>query len=525
MTNDTISRRTFLQSAAAGACAAGVAAGTTSDRAAAERPRNVLFICVDDLRPQLSCYGKDFMITPHLDRLAESGVVFQNHFCSVPTCGASRCSLLTGARPRTMQALGNSAFDALPREDTGKANSLPDLFRRNGYTTVSVGKVSHSPTGLREAKPSRRIDDGGNMIYDGPDDGELELPLAWDRAYAPTGEWGDGWSAFFGYADGKTRSYTEEKMPAWEAADVPDTGYPDGLIAEAAIKELNTLQHEPFFLAVGFYKPHLPFCAPKKYWDLYDRDAIPLPEHPDPPKNVDPGLSLHKNNELNNNYAALNNPEEATEEETRLLRHAYFACVSYVDALIGALLDELDRLGLRDNTAVVVWGDHGFHLGDLYVWGKHTTFDFSLRSALVMSLPGTVVQETPVPHPVDSLDIYPTLAAYCGLTPPAGLDGVSLLPTIHGVAPPDKPGAYGYWRRRGAIALTLRTAAYRIVEWSNRDGTVAQVELYDHKNDPHETMNIADAHPEIVAELSKQLRDDHADNPLFATRYAAGSSG
>ena len=516
MKSNTMTRRTFLQNTALGACAAGMAAPAAA--MPNERPRNVLFICVDDLRPQLSCYGKDFMITPNLDRLAADGVVFKKHFCCVPTCGASRCSLLTGARPQTMQALGNEAFDALSREDTGAANSLPDLFRRNGYTTVSVGKVSHAPAGLREPKPSRKVDREGRMIYDGPDDGEPELPLAWDRVYAPTGAWGDSWSAFFGYAGGKTRSYTEQKTPAVEAAPVPDTGYPDGLIAEAAIHELNTLKDAPFFLAVGFYKPHLPFCAPKHYWDLYDGAALPLPEHRDPPKNVDPALSLNRNSELVNNYAALNNPEEATEAEARLLRHGYFACVSYVDAQIGRVLDELERLGLHENTAVVVWGDHGFHLGDLYVWGKHTTFDFSLRSALVMRLPGAGSGGSRIADPVESLDIYPTLADYCGLKAPAGLDGVSLMKTIQDGAPPGKTGAYGYWRRGGSVAITLRTEEYRVVEWANRAGDVLQVELYDHRNDPGETENIAHAHPDITAALLKQLRADHANNPLFEER-------
>ncbi len=497
-----LSRREFLRQAAAGACAAGLAGQAAG--AAANRPRNVLFICVDDLRPELSCYGRDLMATPNLDRLAASGVVFENHFAAVPTCGASRCSMLTGMRPRTMKALTNSAFEELPREKGGQANSLPELFRRNGYVTASVGKVSHTPDGRRNAQPSGLFDDRGNMRRSGADDGEPELPFAWDRVHAPAGEWGDSWSAFFAYEGGKTRSYLEQKSPAWEAADVPDTGYPDGLIADAAIHELNALKDGPFFLAVGFYKPHLPFCAPRKYWDLYDRAAIPLPEHREPPRNVDLALSLHPNGELTGRYAALANPGEATDEETRLLRHGYFACVSYVDAQIGKVLDELDRLGLRENTAVVVWGDHGWHLGDLHVWGKHTTFDFSLRSALILSVPGMDAPGTRVSGIVESMDLYPTLADCCGLTPPDGLDGISLLPALRGGAV-EKIGAFGYWRRGRHKAVTLRTPAHRIVEWSDESGKTVQTELYDHIADPHETVNIAEAHPEITAKLRKQL--------------------
>ncbi|HDP33907.1 MAG TPA: hypothetical protein ENN29_02220 [Candidatus Hydrogenedentes bacterium] len=341
------------------------------------------------------------------------------------------------------------------------------------------------------------------MIYsDG--DGAPELPLAWDRVYAPAGKWADSWSAFFGYDGGGTRSYTEEKSPAWESADVADTGYPDGLIADAAVIELNALQHERFFLAVGFYKPHLPFCAPKKYWNMYDRQSIPLPKHPNPPKNINLDLSLNRNGELVNRYASLANPEEATEDETRLLRHGYFACVSYVDAQIGRILDELDRLGLRDNTLVVVWGDHGWHLGDLYVWGKHTTFDFSLRSAMMLALPGQIDAGSCVSELAESVDIYPTLADYCGLTPPQGLDGDSLRPLLEN-KPRQKTGALGYWRRGKYKAFTLRTCEYRIVEWKDEKGRVAQVELYDHKNDPYETTNVAAENPEAVAMLRKQL--------------------
>ncbi|HOC67533.1 MAG TPA: sulfatase [Candidatus Hydrogenedentes bacterium] len=503
MTRYTISRRTFFQQAAVGVCAAGI--GKYAVGAPAKRPLNVLFICVDDLRPQLNCYGNRFMHTPNLDRLAGKGFVFDNHFASVPTCGASRCSLLTGMRPRTEQALTNEAFDALPREDTGKPGSLPELFRRNGYTTVSVGKVSHNPAGRRYAKPTARTDAAGRMVRSGPDDHEPELPNAWDRVYGPTGPWSDPWSAFFGYATGKTRSYTDAKTPAWEAAEVPDTGYPDGLTAEAAIQELNMLREGPFFLAVGFYKPHLPFCAPREYWEMYERAAIPLPDHSNPPENVDRSLSLHRNGELTGNYVALKSPEKATEEEMRLLRHGYFACVSYVDAQIGKVLDELERLGLRETTLVVVWGDHGFHLGDLYVWGKHTTFDFSLRSALLLSLPIIGEPGRHISDVVESADVYPTLADYCGLTPPEGLDGVSLRPALESGATLKKKGAYGYWRKGEHRAVTLRTPEYRLVEWKDGNGKVVQMELYDHQADPYETVNVAELHPDVVTMLRRQL--------------------
>lgn len=507
-----VSRRAFLRGA--GAALMGATACATGRAASSRRQQpNVLFICVDDLRPQLSCYGRDFMHTPNLDRLAAEGLVFNNHFVQVPTCGASRCSLLTGQRPNAPGRLGNGAFHTLSRTSPEDAPSLPYMFQQNGYTTVSIGKVSHSPSGRRVPKPSGRYDSDGKMIYSGPRDNEPELAFAWDRVYGPIGEWGDPWSAFFAYAGGKTRSYTENKSPATESADVPDTGYPDGLTADAAVKELRQLKDGPFFLSVGFYKPHLPFCAPKMYWDLYDRDEIPLPEHSAPPKNVDLSLSIHRNGELTGRYAALKDPAHASEAETRRLRHGYFACVSYTDAQIGRVLGELDRLGLRDNTIVVVWGDHGWHLGDLHVWGKHTTFEFSMRSALLMRVPGMTKAGSHTDALVESLDLYPTLAECCGLKAPGkGLGGTSLTPVLRDPKHPGKDGAFGYWHRGKRKAKTLRTRRYRLVEWLDPDGKQVQVELYDHQSDPDETVNVAGEHPEVVARLLKQL---HKEKPVL----------
>ncbi len=504
----TMDRRAFLQSVGVGVLAS-TGPLTPWAATAAGRP-NVLFVCVDDLRPQLSCYGKDFMVTPNVDRFAGRGVVFTNHFVQVPTCGASRCCLLTGQRPRTRSALGNEAFQDLPREDPGRPISIPHWFRMNGYRTTSFGKVSHSPNGRRYAKPAGRYDKDGNMIYSGPDDHEPELASSWDAVGGPTGEWGDPWSAFFGYAGGKTRRYREPKSPATQAADVPDVGYPDGLIAEAAVKRLEAAgqQRNPFFMAVGFYKPHLPFCAPKRYWDLYNREAIPLPDHPDPPKNVDLSLSLHRNGELTGRYDALSDPSEATEAETRRLRHGYFACVSYIDAQIGKVLEALDRSGKRDDTIVVIWGDHGWHLGDLYVWGKHTTFDFSLRSALLVDAPGLQHRGAGAAGLVETVDLYPTLSALAGLDIPEDLSGTDVSGVLESPASMGKDAAFGYWRRGSTLAKTVRTERYRLVEWTKPGHGVVQTELYDHSADPDETVNVAESRPGVVARLRKRLETE-----------------
>lgn len=244
-----------------------------------EQPLNVLFIAVDDLRPQAGSYGETYMHTPNLDRLAETGVSFMNHFVQAPTCGASRYSMLTGQRPRPSRpaSYGNGAFELLPQTKPDHAVSLPHQFRRNGYRTVSIGKISHSPDGRQHEKTT---DEGAT------DDPQAapEMPFAWDDVYGPRGQWDTAWRAFFAYAGEKSR--VRGLTPAVEAADVDDRGYPDGLIADAAQEELRDLQErgKPFFMAVGFYKPHLPFTAPQQYWDHYDADELskaPFPSYPE----------------------------------------------------------------------------------------------------------------------------------------------------------------------------------------------------------------------------------------------------
>ncbi len=496
-----MTRRGFLAGAGAAAWAAGASAAASGNRS---RP-NVLFICVDDLRPQLACYGKPFMHTPNLDRFAGDAAVFDRHYVAVPTCGPSRACLLTGLRPQNDAWLNNRVFESIPRSESWAGRSMPGAFREAGYATVGIGKISHNPASRRYAKPSGTFDSDGNMIYAGPNDHEPELAHAWDRIGTPVGQWGDPWSAFFGYEGGATRRYKPPKSPATEAANVGDSGYPDGLIAEEAIAELRRLKDEPFFLAVGFKKPHLPFTAPQRYWDLYDPAELPLAPHPQPPEGIDPSLSLHPNGELTGRYDALADPRRATEAEARHLRHGYFACVSYIDAQIGKLLDKLDRLGLSENTIVVVWGDHGWHLGDLFVWGKHTAFEWSLRSAMLMRVPGAAANGAHVSGIVESIDLFPTLADYCGVSVPSSVDGVSFRPLMDNADTPGKEHALGYWRRRGHKAHTLRTGRYRLTRWTAPDGKVARLELYDHQHDPHESVNVAQERKALAAELLSAL--------------------
>lgn len=462
---------------------------------AAEQRLNVLFLAIDDLRPELGCYGQGYMVTPNLDRLASQGRLFQRHYVQVPTCGASRFALLTGRYPRTPAAYANGAFRLAPKEEPREAYSLPDLFRRHGYATVSLGKITHSPDGLTGGAEGRPL----------PPERKPELPFSWERTWGPAGEWGHAWSAFFGYAGGKTR--VKKQVPAFEAADVPDTGYPDALTAEETIRELRRLRDRPFFLAAGFFKPHLPFNAPKKYWDLYQPDLIPLAPHPEPPQGVDPKVSLHGGGELLGQYTEAAENGKVTEAHARRLRHAYYAATSYADAQVGKVLNELDRLDLSKNTVVVAWGDHGWHLGDLGVWGKHTLHEQSLRSALIVRTPGMKNAGKPSNAIIQSADLFPTLAQVCRLPAPAGLDGKDQTALLSDPAERSNGNALGFWRKGALVGRTLRTDRYRLTRWTHeKSGEVTQVELYDHQADPHESRNVAAQHPELVMNLTERLK-------------------
>lgn len=453
-------------------------------------PPNVLFIAIDDLRPQLGASGLEYMVTPSLDRLAAEGRNFTRHYVQAPTCGASRYAMLTGTRPHLPEHLNNNAFQNLmAREETEMPESVAHLFRQNGYHTVAIGKISHYP-------------DSKLYTYEGEGDGSAEMPFSWDEATGPVGKWGTAWNAFFGYSDGSNRNMERGAYPAYERAAVPDTSLPDGLIALDAVRTLRDVKDSdsPFFLAVGFFKPHLPFTAPEKYWALYDSLEIDISNNPESPEGVT-AQSLHDSNEMFGNYgphASIGGAGVRIDDAyARTLRQAYYASVSFVDAQVGKILDELDRLELSDNTVVVVWGDHGWHLGDHTIWGKHTTFERALKSVLMIRTPGMPDPGIATKGLVESLDLYPTLAELAGLEPPEGLTGSSLVPLLNNPNHPGKDGAFGYWRGR----QTVRTDRYRITEYEN-----GEVELFDHEEDPYETRNVASQEPETVERLLAQLR-------------------
>ncbi|WP_209329401.1 sulfatase [Lunatimonas salinarum] len=451
---------------------------------------NVLFIAVDDLRPEIGAYGNTYIQTPHLDRLAATGTLFENHFVQVPTCGASRCSILTGLLPKTSQHLSNAALEKLISDQPEGAvpESLVHHFRRNGYHTVGIGKISHSVDGLLYG------------YRESPEGAKPEMPHSWDEFLFDPDKWGTGWNAFFGYADGSNRQQMEGQVPPYEMADVDDRGYPDGIMADIATEKLRELSNQagPFFLGVGFFKPHLPFTAPKKYWDLYQRDRIPLSPFKDLPKNVHLA-SLQRMGEFNqyklgDEQASLE--AGISDDYARKLIHAYYASVSYVDAQIGKVLDELDRLGLAENTLVVVWGDHGWHLGDHRVWGKHTVFDVALRSTLIIRHPGSKPRRVGLDQVVSSVDVYPTLTDLCGLSVDFPLDGQSLGTLIQeGEDLNRKNRSFSYFNK----GISMRTDRYRLTRYFREQQP--DVELYDHLEDPYESINIAQQRPDLVEKL------------------------
>ena len=285
------------------------------------------------------------------------------------------------------------------------------------------------------------------------------------------------------------------------------------------------MKERPFFLALGFYKPHLPFNAPKRYWDLYDPQQIPVPPSPDIPTGINTNISLHPSFELVEQYRGMPAGSLHNDAYRRQLRHGYAAAVSYVDAQIGKVLDELDRLGLSANTIVVVWGDHGWHLGDLGIWGKHTAFERALRSPLIVRAPRMESPGVPTDALVETVDLYPTLAELCGLPETQGLSGESLSGILRNPSVSGKAQAFGYhrpWRNPvppNPWGKTMRTDQYRFTVWTREreGGEVLQAELYDHARDPEETSNVVTQHPEVVNRLLRQM---DADGLTWRTTWA-----
>ncbi len=437
----------------------------------AEAKPNVLLIIADDLRPDLTCYGVDGVSSPHIDRLATWGIRFERAYCQYPVCNPSRVSMLTGLRPDATRVFGNGQHF---RRTLPDVTTLPQHFRRNGYVAASLGKIFHR---------------GGTMEKV---NAEMDDPPSWDVArYFHATKLGNT-------GEGRNLTGGALKWCQWLAANGGDDDQPDGQIARDAALLLNEYRQRPFFLAVGFHKPHDPFIAPKKYFDQYPLDAIELvanaADHsPAPPLATADGTFQRA-------FAKF------TDQDRREFIRSYRAGVSFMDAQVGRVLDAVERNGLKEKTIVIFLGDHGYHLGERGWWNKNTLFEHSARAPLIIAAATTV--KTPgraCSRPVELLDLYPTLIDLCALPPPGQrLQGLSLRPLLNDSnATWDKP-ALTQVRRGDVMGRTVRTARWRYTEWDQgRLGT----ELYDHKSDSAEQHNLTDdrAHREVVAELKALL--------------------
>ncbi|WP_435894891.1 sulfatase [Oceaniferula spumae] len=423
---------------------------------------NILFICVDDLRPELGCYGKSHMHTPNIDQLAAQGRVFSRHYVQVPTCGASRHSLVSGRYPRAGSDRGNGAISARAKNDK-LTPTFPQVFKNNGYSTVAVGKVTHYP--------------GGLMGSEWNDPKQVEMPGAWDRNLMPSGEWKTPRNAMHGIANGVPR--TRGKTPALEIKEGPDTLYPDGLITNTAIQQLGELtkSEQPWLLAVGIIKPHLPFTAPKKYWDLYEGQKLPEVTDPEKPKRF---LTWNGSGEFFGGYNHQGKDPRKDAEYAALVRRYYYASVSYADAQVGKILTSLEKSGQKNNTIVVLWGDHGWNLGEKAIWGKHSLYEESLQVPLIISTPGISKAGTPAQAITETIDIFPTLCDLTGVPAPDGLDGVSLKAQLDNPAADSDGLARSFW----GGSQSIRTDKYRLTRGGKKDQTNYNLFLFPETEAP-----------------------------------------
>jgi arylsulfatase A-like enzyme len=441
-------------------------------------PPNILFLAVDDLRPELGVYGKSFMHTPAIDRLAASGVTFIRAYANVPVCGASRASMMAGLRPTRERFL---TYYSKVDTDAPGVPTVAAWFRQAGYTTISLGKVLH------------HSDDAVESWSEPPWDPENDSIPGYRK-----------WRNYLVEENIREDMKKEGRPPAFEAADVDDDAYFDGKVAIRAIEYLQRFKNgdEPFFLAVGFVKPHLPFNAPSRYWELYPEESLPAAVNQPFPEGA-PQQAWHNWGELRHYEGVPAGDAPVPDDLARKLVRGYRAATSYSDAQVGRVLAELDKLGLAGNTIVVLWGDHGYSLGEHGLWVKHSPFDLANRIPLIVRAPGL---EAGVANGlVESVDIYPTLVELAGLPLPEHLQGKSFTAALENPAAKLKEAVYPRWQNSDSI----RTDRYYYTEWRNKEGEVTARMLYDHQEDPDERYNLAGLEEQaiLVAELSRKLEE------------------
>lgn len=428
--------------------------------------KNVLFIAVDDLNTCLGCYGHPVVKSPNIDRLAARGMRFDRAYCQYPLCNPSRTSFLSGRRPDTTRIFDNTTP---PRTHLGNVVFLPEYFRQHGYFTARVGKIAH---------------------------GTFADAVSWDISEEPRGGGRQGGQQ--ARPRQQRRQGTADAAAAlWHATDNTDQQEPDGRIARRVVELLEQHKDEPFFIAAGFHKPHIPWVAPQKYFAMYPPDSLRLPEEPADDRADVPALAFNRNA----NFASIT--DEASRKKAI---SAYYACVTFLDAQVGVVLEALDRLQLWDNTVVVFFSDHGFHLGEHGgLWAKMSLFEESARVPLVVVAPGKKANVA-CSNLVELVDLYPTLTELCGLPTPEGMEGTSFAPLLDDPQRPWKKAAFTQVQRgRNVMGRSIRTERYRYTEWNNEESA----ELYDHHTDPYEYTNLArdPAHKEVVAELRRLLHE------------------
>jgi iduronate 2-sulfatase len=444
---------------------------------------NVLFIAIDDLRANLGIYGDPLAVTPHIDRLAENSVVFYRHYVQQPSCAPSRTSMLTGLRPDEVEVINHNIHFRDTRPDVV---TLPQLFKLNGYESVGIGKITHWQPGFQDS-------------------------VSWHREY---------YSANPGreYQYALPENQTGGKEAATEKADVDDDAHLEGIFTNLAVDALESFRDNqtPFFLAVGYFRPHLPFVAPTRYWDMYDRDDFYPIAQPDRPAYA-PEIAFHNNNELRG-YNDIPDEGPLSIEKQMELRHGYYAAISFVDAQIGRLIDKLEELGLRENTIIVLWSDHGFHLGEQSIWGKSTNFELDAHSPMMISVPGMTHPGAVTGAFVESLDLYPTIVDLTGLEPQGTLSGRSLRPLLEDAETTWREYAFTQFPRPygaaigGGVPLTHMGYSVRVPEWRFTGWYNVETGNFDYKE-----LYALDPDPEQIVQESNIESENLSGRPEYET--------
>ena len=467
----------------------------------ADSKPNVLLLLVDDLKPTLGCYGDEVAVSPNIDRLAEMGVRFDLAYCNQSVCMASRYNLLLGSRSTST---GFYSFGTEFREVYPDAVTLPQHFTNNGYVAHSMGKVFH--IGHRNTN----------------DDASWSVPHLKDKVIEYLEP-----ESNYGKLTREEALFTNEfskpirSLPrgaAWESPDVTDEAYADGRIATHAVDRLRSFAKnpdQPFFLAVGFVRPHLPFSAPQKYWDLYDRDQLPMPEFEKAPEGA-PKYAVKRMGEITAFKPVPTQDVIYEDDLKRDLIHGYYASVSYMDAQLGRVLDEVEKLGLDDNTVIVLWGDHGWHLGDHGSWTKHSNYEQSNRIPIIIHAPGVAKANRGTGQLAETVDIYTTLSSLAGLPKPSGsqpIDGVDLTPVLKNPNARVRDYAYHAYNKRTHLGRAIRNDRYRLVEWTPHGEGEIEYELYDYKDDPMEKKNWAKSKPKALQQMKQLLAQEPKAKP------------